>query len=76
MDKSIKLLQDNPLDLIRWRIYNSKREDLSLTRYPILEDIQTSRLVPPAERGIIRWDKNPWAAIQGNRGYTKSDGVY
>lgn len=75
-EKSIQLLQDNPLDLIRWRIDNSKREDLSLTRYPILEDIQTSRLVPPSERGIMRWDKNPWKAIQGDGGYTESDGVY
>ncbi len=76
LEKSIWLLQDNPLDLIRWRIDNSKREDLSLTRSPILEDIQTSRLVPPSERGIMRWDKNPWAAVQGDGGYTESDGVY
>ena len=76
LDKSIKLLQDNPLDLIRWRIDNSKREDLFLTRYPILEDIQTSRLISPGERGIMRWDKNPWKAIQGDGGYTESDGVY
>lgn len=67
---------DNPLDLIRWRIDNSKREDLSLTRSPILEDIQTSRLVPPSERGIMRWDNNPWKAVQGDGGYTESDGVY
>ncbi len=69
-------MQNNPLDLIRWRIDNSKRKDLFLTRYPILKDIQTSRLIPPCERGIMRWDKNPWAAIQGDGGYTESDGVY
>jgi hypothetical protein len=76
LEKSIWLLQDNPLDLIRWRVDNSKREDLALTRSPILEDIQTSRLVPPGERGIMRWDNNPWAAVQGDGGYTESDGVY
>ncbi len=75
-DKSVKLLQENPLDLIRWRVDNSKREDLYLTRFPILEDIQTSRLVPPDERGIMRWDNNPWKAVQGDGGYTESDGVY
>ncbi|MFC2123384.1 two-component regulator propeller domain-containing protein [Bacteroidota bacterium] len=75
-EKSIKLLQDNPLDLIRWRVDNSKREDLFLTHSPILEDIQTSRLVPPSERGIMRWDNNPWKAIQGDGGYTESDGVH
>jgi len=76
LEKSVQLLQQNPLDLIRWRIDNSKREDLTLTRYPILEDIQTSRLVPPDERGIMRWDNNPWATVQGDGGYTESDGVY
>ena len=76
LDKSEKLLQDNPLDLIHWLVDNSKREDLNLTRSPILEDIQTNRLVPPDERGIMRWDRNPWKAIQGNGGYTESDGVY
>ncbi|MCK5134226.1 MAG: hypothetical protein KAR19_00445 [Bacteroidales bacterium] len=76
LEKSIRLLQDNPLDLIRWRIDNSQREDLDLTRSPILEDIQTSRLVPPSERGIMRWDNNPWQAVQGDGGYTESDGVY
>lgn len=76
LDKSGKLLQDNPLDLIRWRVDNSRREDLHLTRSPILEDIQTSRLVPPDERGIMRWDNNPWKAVQGDGGYTESDGVY
>lgn len=76
VEKSIFLLQDNPLDLIRWRVDNSKREDMQLTRKPILEDIQTSRLVPPSERGIMRWDNNPWSAVQGDGGYSESDGVY
>ncbi len=75
-DRSIFVLKDNPLDLIRWRVDNSKREDLHMTHSPILEDTQTSRLVPPSERGIMRWDKNPWKAIQGNGGHSESDGVY
>jgi Two component regulator propeller len=75
-DRSLFLLQDNPLDLIRWKVDNSKREDLQLTHKPILENIQTSRLVPPSERGIMRWDDNPWEAIQGDGGHSESDGVY
>ncbi|MBK8946245.1 MAG: regulator [Ignavibacteriae bacterium] len=76
LDKSIFLLQDNPLDLVRWKIDNSKREDIFLTRTPILEDIQTHKLIPPSERGIMRWDNNPWRAVQGDGGMTESDGVY
>jgi hypothetical protein len=76
IEKSIFLLQDNPIDLIRWRVDNSKREDLHLTHKPILENLQISRLVPPSERGIMRWDNNPWNAVQGDGGYSESDGVY
>lgn len=76
LDRAVFFLRDNPIDLIRWRVDNSKREDLTLTHTPILEDIQTNRLVPPGERGVMRWDKNPWAAIQGDGGKTESSGVY
>jgi len=76
VERSVFLLEDNPLDLIRWKVDNSKREDLQIVRKPVLEDLQTSRLVPPSERGIMRWDNNPWRAVQGDGGYTESDGVY
>lgn len=76
VDRSVFLLKDNPLDLIRWKVDNSKREDLHIVRRPIMEDLQTSRLVSPSERGIMRWDNNPWKAVQGDGGYTESDGVY
>ena len=75
IERSIFLLQDNPLDLIRWRIDNSKREDLHITRSPIMEELQTSRLVPPSERAVMRWDRNPWQAITGGNGSSERDGV-
>ncbi|MEN8191275.1 MAG: regulator [Bacteroidota bacterium] len=75
IERSIFLLQDNPLDLIGWRIDNSKREDLHLTREPIMEDLQTSKLLPPSERAIMRWDRNPWVADTGDGGYSERDGV-
>jgi hypothetical protein len=36
-----------------------------------LEHIQTSRLLPPGETGVIRWDKNRWLAVQGDDGVTE-----
>ena len=75
-DRSIFVLKDIPLDLIRWRVDNSNREDITLTHSPILEDTETSRLLPPSERDIMRWDKNPWAAVQGDGGHTESSGVF
>ena len=74
LERSLFVLQDNPLDLIGWRIDNSKREDIQLTREPILEDIQTDKLLP-SERGIMRWDRNPWLAVTGDGGYSERDGV-
>ncbi len=68
---SISTLRDIPYDLISWTVDNSNREDVKLTRKPILEKIQTSRLLPPSERGVIRWDKNCWEAIQGDGGRTE-----
>ncbi len=75
-DESVAFLRDAPLDLVRWRVDNTCREDIRLVRAPVLEVIQTHRLLPPSERGVIRWDDNPWAAIQGDAGETESDGVY
>ncbi|MCD6200313.1 MAG: hypothetical protein J7K46_00725 [Bacteroidales bacterium] len=73
---SVCFLRDNPLDLIRWTVDNRTREDLTLTHSPILEDTETSRLVPASERGIMRWDKNPWAAVQGDNGHTEASPTF
>ena len=73
---SIEFLRDQPLDLVRWTVDNSRREDLRLVRVPELEEIQTDRLLPPSERGVPRTDENPWRAVQGDGGRTESDGVF
>jgi streptogramin lyase len=75
-DCSIENLQETPLDLIRWRVDNSKREDLRLVRYPEMEHLQTNRLLPGSERCLMRWDKNPWNAVSGDGGRYESDGVF
>ena len=66
LDNSISFLRDTPLDLVDWYIDNSKREDLHLVRSPILEELQTNRLLPPSEYRTMRWDKNPYEAVVGN----------
>ncbi len=71
LEESIKTLREIPFDLINWTVDNRTREDIHLVREPILEDIQTSRLLPPGETAVIRWDKNRWQAIQGDGGYTE-----
>ncbi|MCP4645664.1 MAG: regulator [bacterium] len=76
LDASVAFLRDAPLDLIRWTVDNGKREDIGLARYPELGELQTDRLLPASERGIMRWDKNPWSAVRGDGGRTESSGVY
>ena len=76
METSIASLRDTPLDLVRWRMDNTAREDIEIVRYPELESLQTSRLLPPSERALFRWDNNPWNAVQGDGGHTESDGVF
>ncbi len=71
LDRSVETMREIPYDLVNWTIDNRSREDVSLVREPILEDIQTSRLLPPGETGVIRWDKNRWQAVQGDGGHTE-----
>jgi hypothetical protein len=76
LDPAVGFLRDTPLDLIRWQVDSSRREDLRLVRAPELEHLQTDRLLPPSERCTMRWDDNPWIAVQGDGGLTESDGVF
>lgn len=80
LDESAAFLRDQPLDLTQWRIDNSRREDIRLVRHPMLEPLQTSRMLPPSERGVMRWDKNPWDVISGDfsdpEGRLESSGVF
>ena len=65
---SIEYLRDAPLDLVDWRVDNSKREDLDLKLSPAIHPLQTHPLPPPSERAVVRWDKTPWPALQGGSG--------
>lgn len=76
LQASVNYLRDASLDLVRWTVDNSNREDVKIVRTPELEMLQTERLLPPDERGVIRWDENPFRAVQGDGGHTESDGVW
>jgi hypothetical protein len=64
--ESVAFLRDTPLDLRQWTVDNSGRADVDLVRHPMLEPLQLDRMLPASERGVMRWDKNPWAAISGD----------
>lgn len=79
-DQSAAFLRDAPLDLRQFAVDSSRREDVSIRRYPMLEVQQTERILPPSERGVMRWDKNPWEVFSGDfgdaEGTRESSGVY
>ena len=62
---SMAFLRDTPLDLVNWGIDHTKREDVIMVRKPVMDDLQVSELPPASIRATVRWDKNPWAAING-----------
>ncbi|ODS81956.1 MAG: regulator [Cytophagaceae bacterium SCN 52-12] len=66
LDNSVAFLRDTPLDLVDWPIDHSIREDVSVVRTPVLEELQVSRLPPASIRMTVRWDKNPWTLAGGN----------
>jgi hypothetical protein len=72
----VDYLRDAPLDMVEWTVDNREREDVRLTRLPVIEDLQVDRLLPPSERGICKWDSNPYQAVRGNGGYAESSSVH
>ncbi len=70
LEETLFSLRDAPLDLINWRVDNSRREDLHLVHSETFESFQTDRWLPPSERG---WGHNPWDPVQGDGGYSEKD---
>lgn len=75
-EAGVAFLRDAPLDLVEWTIDNTPREDLKLVRAPEIDPLQTDRMLPADERAVMRWDKNPWMAVNGNGGHSESSGTY
>ncbi|MBI2423529.1 MAG: regulator [Candidatus Hydrogenedentes bacterium] len=80
LEESVAFMRDQPLDLRHYTVDNATREDITLVREPIPDQLQTSRMLPPSERGVMRWDKNPWEVVSGDfgdpDGHLESSGVF
>lgn len=66
-------LRDVPLDLVNWSMDNTHREDISLVPLPNVSRRNTSRLLPPSERGIVQWDGNVYQANEGGGGHEECE---
>ncbi|HEY4935000.1 MAG TPA: two-component regulator propeller domain-containing protein [Puia sp.] len=75
-DASVNFLIDTPLDLVDWSIDHTKREDVKLVHWPMLDDFQVDKLQPPSIRSTVRWDKNPFGAMISGYPDTEREPVF
>lgn len=75
LEGAADVLRDWPLDLVEWTVDNRGREDIEIDTRPGLEDVQTTRRLPPSEHGVIRWDDNPYSVVRGENGMREDEGV-
>jgi len=69
--------REAPWDLRDWRMENSRRSDVEIS--PELDrfgQVQLTRVLPPSERRVTKWNSNPYAADAGGSGETEEDGTF
>lgn len=76
LDECVEALREQPLDLVQWTVDNSRREDVHRAHRPDIERPQLNRVLPVSERGLMRWDGNPYNVVQGENGMSESSGVF
>lgn len=72
VQQCVDYLRDVPLDMIQWTVDNRQRNDVRLVRRPYADAWQVDRVLPASERAILKWDANPYRAIDGEGGETES----
>ncbi len=74
---SIATLQRIPMDTIAWRIENSWRTELPLeSKQDRFNKAQTTVLLAPDERAVMKWNGNPFVLDGGNGGRSEDDGAF
>jgi hypothetical protein len=73
LESAVWTLRRYPLDLITWRIENSRR--LDITRLPAnFRQQELAELLPPGERPVTRWNTHPFVLDGGDGGATELAG--
>jgi hypothetical protein len=74
---SLSTLERIPLDLIAWRIENSWRQELPRVPQPDRHGRpETTLLLAPDERAVMKWNGNPFVLDGGNGGRSEDDGAF
>ena len=77
LEGAVETLYRMPMDMITWTVKNSQRPDA-----PMAKDTdrhrqpQSTRLLPPDERPVMRWNGNPFQVDGGDGGASENDGSH
>jgi hypothetical protein len=74
-EHSVQSLQTWPWELINWRVQNSHRHDVEHRTGKGTTRKELTRVLPPSERDIMRWNGNPWSPDGGDDGRSEEDGA-
>jgi hypothetical protein len=75
--ESIRTLQRIPMDLVAWKMENSWRSDLPRVQQPDRHGrAETTVLLAPDERAVMKWNGNPFVLDGGNGGRSEDDGAF
>jgi hypothetical protein len=77
LESAARTLYRIPMDLIKWSVKNSHRRDVPLDTSAERHDrAQTSRLLPPDERRVMKWNGNPFQLDDQGAGRGEDDGAF
>jgi hypothetical protein len=70
-------LERIPMDLISWKVVNSDRKDVAMSKeLDRAEERQARDLLPADERPVMKWNGNPFVVDGGNGGFSEDDGGF
>ena len=77
LEPAVRTLYRIPMDLTKWSIKNSHRRDVPPDTSPERHSRQqTSRLMPPDERRVMKWNGNPFQIDDSSAGRGEDDGAF
>lgn len=75
-EDALETLERIPLDLTYWTVHNSQRRDLPLDPLPDRHGTkQSTRVIPPEERCMSKWNGNPFRLDCESGGQSEDDGT-
>jgi hypothetical protein len=73
LEEALWTLREWPLDLVRWTVKNSHRQDLTFLPRNFRNQL-VAELLPPGERPVMRWNANPFVIDGGHGGHAELAG--